>query len=171
MLTTTPFLRPPAVGAVPIPSLFKDYLGWFREPESLSSKLGTLDVFCQYALMYLLKRDQCLHSITWFCLGCDPKYKKWRKIQHFWNIMRQKMGADKFEALCARIHRNIRSKVSDPFAGEPDLFCWHPGSTIWFFAEAKRGNEPLTKHQPLWFKICEEVTGQAVRIYRLAATI
>lgn len=54
------------------PSLFKDYLGWFREPRSLSSKLGTLDVFCQYALMSLLKRDQCVHSITWLCLGCDP---------------------------------------------------------------------------------------------------
>lgn len=151
------------------PALFKEYLGWFREPGSLSSKLGTLDVFGQYALMYLLKRDQGLHSVTWFCLGCrNPNHKNWRKIQHFWHIMRQKMGADKFEALFTEIDRNIRAKVSDPFAGEPDLFCWEPKGTLWFFAEAKRGTEPLTRHQPLWFEICEKVTGQRVRIYRLS---
>jgi hypothetical protein len=54
------------------------------------------------------------------------------------------------------------------FTGELDLFCWHPETGEWFFAEAK-GSDKLTGPQLKWFQVCRSALGDSadIRVYRL----
>jgi hypothetical protein len=144
------------------PKLYDDYLN----KKSLSCNPGTLDLFAQYALMYLIKKNHGFHSLTWFKMGLkSQKSKNWERSQKCWHIMSKCMGSVNFERL--------RSSILDAglggdggFRGEPDLFCWKPGTGDWYFAEAKK-SDSLGKYQYTWFHICEKVTGHKVKIYRL----
>lgn len=149
------------------PDLFKDYLNCFTLENSLSTKHWTLDLFPQYALMYLLRKKHGFCSLTWFALGlASQKSKNWERSQRYWQTMKKFMGDNNFDKL--------RSAILDAglggdggFRGEPDLFCWKQRTGEWFFAEAKKGSEHLGNHQPKWFQICEDTVGIKVKIYRL----
>jgi len=141
------------------PTMFKDYGG--------STKLGTLDLFPQYALMYLLRRDQGITSITWYKLADTSKKSKNReRTQRYWELMQQWMGQDDFELL----QNCLRQEGFKTFTGEPDLFCWNSQTRKWFFAEAK-GRDKLTESQLNWFRVCREALGDLadIRVYQLTS--
>ena len=139
------------------PGLFEDHKG--------SARLGTLDLFAQYALMFLLARDQRIQSITWYKLVSTPERSK-NKVRtlKYWALMQEWMGLEHFRALQNRLREN----GFKTFAGEPDLFCWDPKTGLWFFAEAK-GRDRLMDSQLHWFRVCREALGNLaeIRIYRL----
>jgi hypothetical protein len=139
------------------PALFEDYKG--------STRLETLDLFPQYALMFLLRRDQGIRSITWYKLASTPEKSKNKAITlKHWEIMRHWMGRDNFEHLRTKLREN----GFKDFTGEPDLFCWEPGTGTWFFAEAK-GKDRLSVSQLKWFTTCREALGELadIHVYRL----
>jgi hypothetical protein len=51
------------------PKMFEDYLNCCTLKNSLNTRLGILDLFAQYGLMYLLRKDYGFHSLTWFKMG------------------------------------------------------------------------------------------------------
>jgi hypothetical protein len=124
------------------PDLFEDHNG--------SSRLGTLDLFAQYALMFLLCRDQGIQSITWYKLASTPEnsVNKERTLR-YWKEMRKWMGRENFNPL----QNKLRENGFKNFTGEPDLFCWDPATERWFFAEAK-GRDRLMDSQLNWFRVC-----------------
>lgn len=66
------------------PTLFEDHKG--------SDRLDTLDLFPQYALMFLLRRDQGIRSITWYKLASSPEgSKNEARTLKYWAIMQQWM--------------------------------------------------------------------------------
>jgi hypothetical protein len=139
------------------PVLFEDHKG--------STRLGTLDLFSQYALMYLLRRDKGIESITWYKLSSTPdRSKNKERTLRYWAIMQRWMGQDNFRSLQDKLYE----KGFEGFTGEPDLFCWDPDTGQWFFAEAK-GRDSLTETQLEWFHVCREALGDLadIRIYRL----
>ena len=139
------------------PDQFQD---WMR-----STRRGTLDLFAQYALMFLLRRDEAVWSITWYKLGdTSTRSKNRERTQKYWGIMERWMGRENFHILQSA----IRNAGFGTFKGEPDLFCWHPKTGNWFFAEAK-GRDRLTKSQMEWISICRQALGEQVQImiYRL----
>ena len=147
--------------------LWRDkYLGLFEDHKG-SARLGTLDLFAQYALMFLLRREQGIRSITWYKLTSTPKRSK-NKVRtlKYWAIMQELMGQQHFRSLQDRLRENGFKN----FTGEPDLFCWDAESGYWFFAEAK-GRDRLTDTQLKWFRVYREALGNApeVRIYRLVS--
>lgn len=139
------------------PELFADYKG--------STRIGTLDLFPQYALMYLLRRDQRIESLTWYNLASRPERSKNRqRTLKYWSIMKKHMGGDIFDSL-----RNaLLANGFEGFTGEPDLFCWQPETDEWFFAEAKR-KDVLTDSERRWLAVAREVLGEGckIRLYRL----
>ena len=139
------------------PGLFEDHKG--------SARLGTLDLFAQYALMFLLRREQGIRSITWYKLASTPERSK-NKVRtlKYWAIMQELMGQQHFRSLQDRLREN----GFNTFKGEPDLFCWDPETGRWFFAEAK-GKDRLMDSQLKWFRVCREALGNLadIRIYRL----
>jgi hypothetical protein len=78
--------------------------------------------------------------------------------------MRSWMGVERFSPLQAAI---LAANLED-FKGEPDLFCWHPETGAWFFAEAKL-RDRFTLSEQEWFRVCRATLGPSVdlRIYRL----
>lgn len=139
--------------------MFSDHTG--------SCNPGTLDLFPQYALMFLLRRDQGTHSITWYKIaGMNNLTKTTNLIQKRWDIMRYWMGQHLFDSL----QTALRAEGLRNFTGEPDLFCWNPDSRLWFFAEAK-GKDGLTKSEMLWFEICRKALKDLadIRVYRLVS--
>lgn len=140
-----------------LPELFHDYKG--------STRIGTLDLFPQYALMYLLRKDDAIQSITWYKLASNPEASKNReRTLKYWAVMRQWMGKKRFSQLREALLKDGFSG----FTGEPDLFCWEPKKGQWFFAEAKGGDE-LTETEKKWFELCQETLGDVaeIRVYRL----
>ena len=139
------------------PSMFEDITG--------SGRHGTLDLFPQYALMFLLRRYEGIQSITWYKMASTPERSanKTRTLK-YWKIMQRWMGKKNFKSLRDALLTN----GFEGFTGEPDLFCWNPDSEIWFFAEAK-GKDSLTAPQQKWFQICQSVLGNLsdIRVYRL----
>ena len=132
----------------------------------LSTRLQTLDLFPQYALMYLL-RQKGFQSLTWYKLAnLNMKSKNWQRTEAHWREMRNWMGEDKFKRLQEAI-----SPALPLFKGEPDLFCWNADSGAWFFAEVKH-RDNLTASELDWFRICRETLGPSVdlRVYRLRAS-
>ena len=139
------------------PDLFKDHGG--------SSRLGTLDLFAQYALMFLLRSEQRIESITWYKLASIPERSK-NKVRtlKYWEIMQKWMGRENFKSL----QNKLRENGFKNFTGEPDLFCWDQETGRWFFAEAK-GRDRLMDSQLKWFRVCRKALGNLadIRIYRL----
>jgi hypothetical protein len=114
--------------------------------------------------MYLLKKRQGISSLTW-CTLVDTARRSRRKnrTEHYHSIMRRVMGDECFRTL----ERRLRQANLVDYRGEPDLFCWHPNTAEWFFAEAKRA-DTLLPHQLEWFRVCREaVPGVDIRVYRL----
>ncbi len=141
-------------------SLFERNLSEPNHPGRLSARLGTLDLFAQYALQYLLWRDQGFNSVTWYKLASK---KPTAKTQMCWDDLRSVMGPE-FDAL----REALLLGGFSGFTGEPDLFCWSEGS--WFFAEAKR-KDKLGPKALEWMKTCNTTLGDkgVVQIYRLIA--
>jgi hypothetical protein len=139
------------------PDQFEDWM--------CSTRPGTLDLFAQYALMFLLRRDGAFWSITWYKLGdTSTRSKNRERTQKYWEIMECWMGHENFHILQSA----IRKGGFGTFKGEPDLFCWNPKTGNWFFAEAK-GRDRLTESQKEWISICRQALGDHVqiRVYRL----
>ena len=139
------------------PQLFEDHLG--------SKNLGTLDLFAQYALMYLLREAKGINSITWYKLAnISKKSINRERTLKYWQIMKEHMGEENFNTL----QQSLLDNGFTGFTGEPDLFCWHSQSDDWFFAEAK-GNDKLLKSQLRWFEICEKALKKPgiIHVYRL----
>lgn len=130
-----------------------------------STRPGTLDLFAQHALMYLLRRDEGFMSITWYSLAeTSEKTKNRRRTLDSWSVMKKWMG----EAAFSNLQSSLLDNGFKDFTGEPDLFCWHPESGKWFFAEAK-GKDKLLESQEKWFEIYRATLpdGPPIRVYRL----
>jgi len=130
-----------------------------------STRIGTLDLFPQYALMFLLETHYGIHSITWYELAATShRSKNLTRRLNYWRIMREIMGETHFNLLQKRLHHNGFAWLR----GEPDLFCWDLATHEWFFAEAK-GKDTLKDKQLMWFRVCKEALGSSVdiRVYRL----
>ena len=126
---------------------------------------GTLANFSTYGLMYLLKRDEGIDSLTYFRLCEMGKSKDGHhgNREALQKQVRQWMGDESFghlrDALCA--------EGISGFTGEPDLFCWNSKNRAWFFAEAK-WKDKLTKTQRRWFAICRQTLPHAtIKVCRL----
>jgi hypothetical protein len=105
--------------------------------------------FAEYALMYLLRKREGSHSITYFELGARleaaihnkrtkrVKPEVARRREHLQGILRVWMGVADFEKLRNAIWDfNAKSNYSlaqSRFKGEPDLFCYEPSSGKCFF--------------------------------------
>jgi hypothetical protein len=139
------------------PAMFADYRG--------SANPRTLDLFPQYALMFLLRRDHNIHSLTWFKLaGKNDLSKVPEKIRKRWHTISKHMGRTTFN----RLQAALRKAGFREFKGEPDLFCWHPETGNWFFAEAK-GKDNVTHSEREWCRIYRDALGDEIdiRVYRL----
>lgn len=109
----------------------------------LSSRLGTLDLFAQYALQFFLRSQDGVESLTWYNLAnMSPRARNRAYIDECWRKMREFMNAD-----FATLQTGIVSAGFKTLAGEPDLFCWKPTDGSWFFAEAKRKDRVLEKQR------------------------
>ena len=105
------------------------YIGLWREryPDQFeewmgSTRLGTMDLFPQYALIFLLRNQQGINSITWYELATTSiKSKNINRRLRYWDIMRKWMGTNKFATFQDSLHKNGFNSLK----GEPDLFCWH----------------------------------------------
>ena len=142
------------------PDQFEEWMG--------STRLGTMDLFPQYALMFLLRSRQGINSITWYELADTSKSSKnMDRRMNYWSIMRKWMGAANFAILQTSLHKEGFTS----FKGEPDLFCWEPDTGKWFFAEAK-GKDRLLNSQLQWFRVCKNALGELsdIRIYRLLSS-
>jgi hypothetical protein len=140
------------------PDQFEDWI--------CSNRIGTMDLFPQYVLMFLLRDQEGINSISWYEMADTSKTSKnMERRLKYWNTMREWMGANNFEALQSGLHE----KGFNTFRGEPDLFCWNPDTKKWFFAEAK-GKDRLLESQLTWFKICEEALGvlSDIRVYKVS---
>jgi hypothetical protein len=130
-----------------------------------NTTLGTLALFAQYALMYLLRSAHGVHSITWYTLVDTSRssINRERTTRH-WHTMKRWMGEAAFTSLQSALQR---ANLTDG-KGEPDLFCWHPQTGSWFFAEAKL-DDRLLPHQVEWFRTCRDCLGADIdiRVYRL----
>ena len=134
------------------PELFEDHAG--------STRLGTLDLFPQYALMFLLQNGQGISSITWYNLADSSKRSKNEaRTRKYWGTMRRWMGSESFQILQDRLRHGGFANLR----GEPDLFCWNPENGKWFFAEAKR-KDKLSESQEHWFQVCEQALGKLADI-------
>lgn len=131
----------------------------------LSNNPRTLDLFAQYALMYLLRKRENFHSLTWYGLAqTSLKIKNLERRDAHHLIMRRHIGDKAFETLQSAL---IEAGLAG-WKGEPDLVSWHPDTGEWFFAEAK-GKDRFTLSEQTWFSVCREVLGPSVdlRVYRL----
>src|SRR5689334_19311701 len=129
-----------------------------------NSHPGNLGSFFEYALMYLLRKHEGLHSLTYYELGANfKKSKNDARRKNLQGTMRKWMGDSDFE----KLQRAIQNAGLPWFKGEPDLFCWHPETRVWFFAEAK-GKDHLLESQVKWFSVCRETLPNVnIRVYRL----
>ena len=141
------------------PHLFDGSRGTVKpRGDNTTSNLST------YALMYLLRHDEGLESLTYFRLTAKTKTVDGRReaLQehlHTW------MGNKSFERLRTAIRAAKLTKGG--FEGEPDLFCWNPASGEWFFAEAK-GDDKLIDTQPRWFAVCRAILpGVIIKVCRV----
>lgn len=160
---------------------------WYRDyPDQFSSdpgarRPGTQQYFAQHALMYVLRRNFDVRSLTWLhlaavdpdsrrrfaggetCLHAVPKRcrdrARFEKRSGQWETMRAQIGPAGFSALQSA----ILAGGFTGYTGEPDLFCYRQGT--WFFAEAKTENERLGKGQEKWFRIARSLTSIECRVF------
>jgi hypothetical protein len=164
---------------------------WFPAAPQ-STRVGTLDLFAQHALMHLLAVSENVESMTWMYLADVDRAaraaclagEQWRRpapngrsanttrTAAAWANIRRHMGDADFDALQEALVRAGFTR----FAGEPDLFCFDPKTSRWFFAEAK-GRDQLGEKQTNpsgtgWFDVSLETLGEKgrVRVYRVTPT-
>jgi hypothetical protein len=133
------------------------------ESERQSDTPGTLSLFAQYALQYLLRKHHDIESVTWYKLAStSPVARNRLRTDAAWEKLRAVMGDD-----FGTLQRAIIDAGFKNFDGEPDLFCWGM-SGRWFFAEAKR-RDRLGESQLRWFQVCRDALGARadIRVYRL----
>jgi hypothetical protein len=126
---------------------------------------GTLANFSTYGLMYLLKRNECIESLTYFRLCTMRKSKGGRhgSPEALQKHLRDWMGDECFE----RLRNALLAEGFSDFKGEPDLFCWNQENRAWFFAEAK-GKDQLIKTQRRWFAVCRQtIPDVTIKVCRL----
>ncbi|MGD0838495.1 MAG: VRR-NUC domain-containing protein [Polyangia bacterium] len=130
---------------------------------TLSSRLGTLDLFAQYALQFLLRSRQGIDSRSWYKLASSPRAQNRQYIDDCWEKMQRYMKRDFLALQNAIVNADLPL-----FAGEPDLFCWKPTDGTWFFAEAK-GKDRVQPKQRKWTSVYRQTlpTAPKVRLYRL----
>jgi len=138
--------------------MFKDYKG------RTGKELGTLKLLPQYALMYLLRKHESIHSITWYKIAnVSPHSVNRERTLRYWAIMKKWMGKKDF----LRLQRHLVKRGFKTIAGEPDLFCWNPKNGHWFFAEAK-GKDQVLDSQKKWYEACRHILPQVeIRCYQL----
>ncbi len=144
---------------------YSELYTWYVDSERRLANPGSLSLFAQYALMYLLRR-QGFHSLTWFELGANYKrpFKNEAMLDSQFAIMRRWMGAGTFEALRGA----LANSALGAWRGEPDLFCWEPATARWFFAEAKGRGDKLRASQFEWFSVCHTACPDIdIRVYSL----
>lgn len=131
------------------------------ESGQLTKLIGSLDMFAQYATIFLLRDVYGIRSITWYDLSVDPQKpsKNFDRRERHWDTMRKAIGEPAFSTLQTRV-MGLR--------GEPDLFCWNDDTDKWFFAEIKFKDKVLPS-QLKWFRVCKECLGEStdIRVYRL----
>jgi hypothetical protein len=139
------------------PDLFDGRRGTLKlSPDNMKSNLST------YALMYLLKRNESIESLTYFRLAAKTKTIDGRR-EALQEHLRTWMGNESFE----KLRTAIREAKLKGFQGEPDLFCWNHTNREWFFAEAK-GDDRLTDTQRRWFAVCRAtLPGVSIKLYRV----
>jgi VRR-NUC domain-containing protein len=146
------------------PWLFDGSRGTLKPVYNTKSNLSN---FSTYALMYLLRRDEGIESVTYFRLCAKGQSIDGRR-EALQNCLRRWMTDDAFERLRTAIRTAGITKQG--FEGEPDLFCWNEASGNWFFAETK-GQDKLTESQRCWFAVCKRtfplVTIKVCRLRRL----
>lgn len=131
--------------------MFKDYKG------RTGKELGTLKLLPQYALMYLLRKHEGIHSITWYKIAnVSPNSVNRERTLRYWAIMKKWMGEEDF----LRLQTHLVKRGFKTIAGEPDLFCWNPENGKWSFAEAK-GQDGIKGSQIKWYDACHEVLPNA----------
>ena len=96
------------------PELFSIHV----DPYGRLANPGSLALFAQYALMYLL-RCEGIHSITWLEVGANYKrpVKNQLRLDTQFEIMRRWMGEETFDALREALSRTDLGS----WKGEPDL--------------------------------------------------
>ena len=141
----------------------EDYKSMFVDHKG-SSRIGTLDLFAQYALMYLLRKHNNIRSITWYKIAnVSSRSINRERTLRYWTIMKKWMGESHF----LRLQEYIIHQGFKTIAGEPDLFCWNTKNGHWFFAEAK-GKDRVHRSQEKWYKACRQILPQVeVRCYQL----
>jgi len=141
-----------------------DYPHIFTRERGLVETKGdnTTGNLSTYALMYLLRRNEGFESLTYFRLVSEST-DELKESRH--TLMRRWMGDKSFEQLRNAIRKE--NLIAGGFEGEPDLFCWHPKSHKWFFAEAK-GDDKLLPTQERWFAACREILpGVIIKVCRV----
>ena len=136
------------------PEIFDGSRGTYRNPPGYNRK----DNLSTYALMYLLKRDEGVESLSYFRLAAKSPSSDGRR-EALQAHLRQWMGDEAFERLRNAVRRAGLNGTG--FQGEPDLFCWKPTTGEWFFAEAK-GADTLTETQRRWFAVCRQALPDVV---------
>jgi hypothetical protein len=133
-----------------------------------SSCRDDLDFFTKYALMYLLRRDHEIHSITNYKISDTVGIANSKcRVHRHWKTMQKLMGKNNFISLQKKLREG---KVKDSSA-EPVLFCWDQIKKSWFFAET-RGRDKMAKSQQDWHRIYSEVFSNAadIKFYRLVSS-
>lgn len=133
-----------------------------------SSCRDDLDFFTKYALMYLLRRDREIHSITNYKISDTAGIANSKcRVHRHWKTMQKLMGKNNFISLQKKLREG---KVKDSSA-EPVLFCWDQIKKSWFFAET-RGRDKMAKSQQDWHRIYSEVFSNAadIKFYRLVSS-
>src|SRR5262245_44756803 len=113
-----------AIWSQDFPEMFNSSTGVLKQPPY--SAPGKMENFPNYALMYLLRQQLGIYSITYMRLGAK-KSKDGERLQV---KMRQIMG----DAAVDTLRTAIRAEglIRGGFEGEPDLFCWQPQTDKWF---------------------------------------
>ena len=135
-------------------NIFDGSRGTYRNPPGYDRK----DNLSTYALMYLLKRDEGVESVSYFRLAAKTPSRDGKR-EALQEYLRTWMGEGSFQ----RLQNAIREAGfnSTGFEGEPDLFCWNPTMGGWFFAEAK-GDDTITENQRRWFAVCRKALPDAI---------
>ena len=141
----------------------RDYKTMFKDHKG-SSQLGTLDLFPQYALMYLLRKQDGIYSLTWYKIAnVSPRSVNRERTLRYWAIMKKWMGEENF----LRLQKHLVKRGFKTISGEPDLFCWNPKNGRYFFAEAK-AKDRVHHSQEKWHEACRQVLPQVeIRCYQL----
>src|SRR5437867_476902 len=75
------------------PDLFRRYLTGRTHPGKLAANPESLDMFAQYALMYILRDIEGIESISWLnAARLSPSGVNKTRIEAHWAVMRKFMG-------------------------------------------------------------------------------